>query len=270
MDKIHLDRTSKLVHVFDTTVNAVVVDSTMGMRDCFLNLEKLLISELKTWWDHNSLKMYIEKQMIPRGLRLKKIPTTSYSDAFITKWNDILSSCSLSLMDLIVTEEITKLQSLHAEIEKTQTNLNVYTDTEDFSSLQEKMTNNIAKLESTIMNLKKSKFQRDLEDYNKNQVYNWSKERRMSTPKSILTNRRYRKRRNASHVSFNSTELDAPDTTQSDTEKSRSAKPNTRSASKTNDPETDDENNFLGARGKTKEPDEGITTKKKATGKKRA
>lgn len=103
-----MDRTSKLAQVFNTNEN--VVNSDVSMKECFPNLEKLLTSELKTWWDHNSLKMYLEKNMIPRGLHLRKTPTTIYSDLFVAKWNDILSVCSLSLMELIVTQVVTKLQ----------------------------------------------------------------------------------------------------------------------------------------------------------------
>lgn len=77
MERVHLDR-SKLAQVFSTTGN--VSNSDVNIQECFSNLERLLTSELKTWWDHKSLKMYFEKKMIPRGLRLRKTPTMIYAD----------------------------------------------------------------------------------------------------------------------------------------------------------------------------------------------
>lgn len=130
------------------------------------------------------LKNVHRKYMIPRGLRLKKTPTTVYTDTFMCKWNEILSTCSLSLMDLIVTHEMTKLQSLETEIIKIQENVNVFADKDIFSTLHENVMRNVDKLETNIMQIKKAKFQRDLDDYNKKQVYSWSKTRWMSTPKS--------------------------------------------------------------------------------------
>lgn len=270
---MHLNRSTKLAQVFVDNTAACGsnpnTDSSKDMKESFYSLEKLLISELKTWWDHNSLKMYIEKNMIPRGLRLKKTPTTVYTDTFTSKWNEILSTCSLSLMDLIVTHEMTKLQSLESEIIKIQDNLKVFADKEDFSTLQDNVMKNVDKLETNIMQIKKAKFQRDLDDYNKKQVYPWSKTRWMSTPKSILKGKKQRKRRMDSHVSFNSTEFDTQDASQS-MDMSHFDRPRTRSTSNKNNTGQimDTDENFLGEG--EKDQDEEKTKKQgKTTSKKR-
>lgn len=41
-----------------------------------------MIKENEIWWDSTTLKSYIDKAMIPCGLRIKIIATTLYSDAF--------------------------------------------------------------------------------------------------------------------------------------------------------------------------------------------
>lgn len=46
------------------------------------------------------LKQYIGESMMPKGARIKKFPSTSYSNEFMVKWNDVLSKCSLDLMSL--------------------------------------------------------------------------------------------------------------------------------------------------------------------------
>lgn len=72
-------------------------------------LEKLKNTEMRTSWDANTLRMYTDRDMIPRGLRLKKIPTTIYSTEFTKEWNQILSKCSGDLIKLIIRYEDTKL-----------------------------------------------------------------------------------------------------------------------------------------------------------------
>lgn len=56
--------------------------------------------------------------MVPRGLRLRKSPTTIFSESIMNEWYAILSNCSLSLMKLIMQQETIKMQALQEEIKK--------------------------------------------------------------------------------------------------------------------------------------------------------
>ncbi|KAM4029807.1 uncharacterized protein ACNLHF_022317 [Anomaloglossus baeobatrachus] len=61
-------------------------DNTLGEQDQdMFQLEKLLSKEIKMWWDLTTIQSYLDKWMIPRGLRLKKLPTTNYSKQFSKK-----------------------------------------------------------------------------------------------------------------------------------------------------------------------------------------
>lgn len=76
-------RQEKAASVFndDKEQNQRQLDFSAKLQD----LERLKLQESNK---------YLRKGMIPGGLRLKKIPTTAYSDAFVIGWNQILSICS--------------------------------------------------------------------------------------------------------------------------------------------------------------------------------
>lgn len=177
-------------------------------------LEKLFLKEAKTWWDLSSLRSYIEKNMIPRGLRIKKMPTTLFDDAFMTKWNDILTDSSIRLMQLIVSYEETALVSIRKEIKDIQTSLQQHVGLTEIQEWDTKLKANISKLEMDIVAMKKSKFQRDLNDYKQDCVYAWNKWQRSYTPKSILKSNSKAKKwsRISRKVSFNSSEIEDFDT----------------------------------------------------------
>lgn len=65
-----------------------------------------------------------------------------YTDSFTNQWNEIFSSCSLALMELIITHEIDKLESLQKDI-KSKENLEVVTNNDSFAELNDKMQKNV-------------------------------------------------------------------------------------------------------------------------------
>lgn len=94
------------------------VNKDIKKKNC--PLEKLLGKEMKIWWDFKTLQKYVEKQMVPRGLRIKKFPTVKYSEPFLEKWNTILMDCSLKLMKLIVSYKEKSLDEVTIKMKETQ------------------------------------------------------------------------------------------------------------------------------------------------------
>ncbi|KAG8593608.1 hypothetical protein GDO81_000903 [Engystomops pustulosus] len=173
--------------------------------------ERLLSKEVKIWWDAETLTSYLNRKMIPRGLRIKKMPTTIYSDLFLETWNQTLSDCSEKLMALIIQEEQNILANIKLEMEDIKNQLNELSPTENLSNVEEEIKSNLTEMENSIMEIKKKKFDRDLLDYKYNEVYTWKSFRssKKNTPKSILKtkqNRRHKKSKNLPHVSFSETE----------------------------------------------------------------
>lgn len=55
---------------------------------------------------------YIAREMVPRGLRIKKNPTFQACEIFTTKWNQIPSDCALKLIHLLISYEQEKLTDI--------------------------------------------------------------------------------------------------------------------------------------------------------------
>lgn len=183
---------------------------TLDLKIQMGSLEKLLTKEMRTWWDLTSLKKYIDKEMIPRGLRIKKKPTTVYSDLFQTRWHDVLTDCSIKLMQLIVEYEDEALKDMRIEIKATQEALLKYTDKPLFLQLDEKLKQNLNNLEEHLIKFKQDKYNRDFMDYQTGVVYTWP-DAKANTPKSILRKYSRSRRARSSKVSFSSTERESSD-----------------------------------------------------------
>lgn len=132
--------------------------------------------------------------MIPRGKRLKKIPTTVSSNVFETEWNQILSTCSIKRMELIVIHESETLAELSTKLEEVDKTLQefFFHDLPEYQEQFHKFEDTLNKQEESIMDIKKFKFQLDTYDYIYNQVYEWGRRMKpITTPKSILRKKKY-------------------------------------------------------------------------------
>lgn len=167
---------------------------------------------MRAWWDKVTLQKYIQKDMIPRGLRLKKIPTTVFSENFKTDWDSILSRCSLQLMELLVKYEEDKLIQLAADITTAETEIQNFKNQSNLQEELTKMQENINKQESSLMAVKKKKFQCDLQDYAQQQVYEWGRwARTPGNPKSIIKKKSFQRNKQNARVNFDSTDAESTD-----------------------------------------------------------
>lgn len=167
------------------------------------DLEKLKLLESRVWWDHTTLQNYLDKGIIPRGLRIKKVPTTVFSEDFTKEWNEILSACSSKLMELIVKQESAKLTELTTKLDEIDKDLTPYKTLPEYQAQIQRMESALDKQEETIIANKKSKLQRDLHDYSQDQVYEWGRRSQPPhTPRSILKKNKWRKKQGDSRVNF--------------------------------------------------------------------
>ncbi|XP_075208128.1 uncharacterized protein LOC142313026 [Anomaloglossus baeobatrachus] len=197
------ERRKKLESIFSDNI-VDTPDFSLGSEKTytFWDLEKAFTQRLRTWWDSATLKKYIEKSIIPHGLRIKKFPTFIFHQDFQTEWNNILTTCSLNLMNLIIKEEEERLKSFDTQINEIQDFLNKNYDAVDYKKLHDKFLINIHRIEDNLIQYKQRKYKRDTNDYSTNQVYSWNTSKR-----SIL---KYRKDYNPKEKSviFTSTDLD--------------------------------------------------------------
>lgn len=200
----------------ENLMNIIFSGSTPDTQDLLdlkiqmADLETLLTKEMRIWWDLSTLKNYAEKKMIPRGLRIKKFPSIVYTEDFKQKWQDILTTCSLNLIQLIISHEESMLVDIRQKIITLQDSVKIHAEMELFNNLDGHMRENLNKLEKVITDIKHNKFMRDLQDYKTDCIYLWNKS--TSTPRSILRNSRRRNVRTPGKVNFSSTEAESSDT----------------------------------------------------------
>lgn len=100
------EKRTKAAELFSTNpCNALRNDAIQTMRE----LEKNMSQQLRTCWNTTTLEQYLEKGMVPRGLRIKKNPLFQSTEEFQTQWNTILSECFPKLICSIITSEKEKL-----------------------------------------------------------------------------------------------------------------------------------------------------------------
>ncbi|OCT76519.1 hypothetical protein XELAEV_18031722mg [Xenopus laevis] len=174
-------------------------------RDSIWKLEKLMVKELKIWWDTITLEKYVSLQMVPRGLRIRKFPAYEITDTdFIKRWNNVLSDCSLKLMQLLVERNQGVLDELNANINILQEQFKsplagASREDNEYDRWEINIKQKLAEIETELINTKTFKFNRDSTDYELDRVYiKWDRKHKTKWPKSILKGKKKK------HVSFNS------------------------------------------------------------------
>ncbi|OCT97765.1 hypothetical protein XELAEV_18009994mg [Xenopus laevis] len=148
----------------------------------------------------------------------KKFPTFIGNDEFITKWNHILTDCSICLMTLILEQKQNTYGTIKQDLTQLQTDLSVHHSHSDYEKFGANLQKRLHILEAEIMTYKNLKFTRDKTDYDTNRFYFWPNSpdshykkcnfRHTSTHKSILkTPGKYKMKK----VSFSSTDADSFD-----------------------------------------------------------
>ena len=143
-------------------------------------LRKLYSREARLFLHAVSLSDYLRHKRIPKGLRLEKSPMIGKeSEVFCQKWCEITNKCSFDLMALTIEECTTQLNSVRASI---QDNLKIIEniDNQVLTEIKKDLEEYKIKVEKEIKAKKVWKFQRDANDYEKNEVYAWriSKDKR--------------------------------------------------------------------------------------------
>ncbi|CAJ0956744.1 unnamed protein product [Ranitomeya imitator] len=121
-----------------------------------------------------TLTEYLKAQRIPRGLRVSLRPTLfSNSTEFCTKFELVLNKCSFDLMVLTLEHLHKEISTTQEQIKNLESQLSSTISVDEFNSLKKKIDSNISLHRRDIELKKRTKFQRDLEDYELNRVYQW-------------------------------------------------------------------------------------------------
>ncbi|OCT60453.1 hypothetical protein XELAEV_18046478mg [Xenopus laevis] len=153
-------------------------DSDNAMELCY-ELERNMVKEMRLWWDISTLQNYLKVGRIPRGLRIKKFPAFSdVSREFVDAWNSTLSTCSNSLMELIIDFHTKKHKLIQDGIKELQSDLLRRDASIEIAEKLDIIKQRVNKLETEVKLTKREKFLRDKKDYEFNRVYDWNVRRR--------------------------------------------------------------------------------------------
>ncbi|CAJ0963058.1 unnamed protein product [Ranitomeya imitator] len=122
-----------------------------------------------------TLAEYHRLSRIPRGLRCHLRPTL-FSDKpdYCDKFQNILNKCPLDIILLTVDFLQTAISESEGKIASIEEQLSTLLPAADWSSLKAKTDKVIEEHRKFLQERKRSKFQRDSEDYSQNRVYRWN------------------------------------------------------------------------------------------------
>ncbi|XP_073442413.1 uncharacterized protein [Dendrobates tinctorius] len=136
----------------------------------------LLRKSLRIWWNKASLESYLAKNMIPRGLRVRIVPSFPVEDSlFRNRWEETCNICSRSLIELLIGINKKTLEGLENEIETVKKKLVEDLSASNMDQFKTEMEKQFLIWEKEVQEGKAKKFSRDLLDYKNNTVYRWHK-----------------------------------------------------------------------------------------------
>ncbi|KAM4043956.1 uncharacterized protein ACNLHF_014260 isoform 1-T2 [Anomaloglossus baeobatrachus] len=132
---------------------------------------------MKLWWNRAFLNKYLERDLVPRGLRVQVFPSFPVEDdKFRTKWETLARTCSKGFLALLCDHNSRSLTQIESELESLDKMITDKCDTPTITRFNSEMEKEIEKWEKEIKIYKIKKLNRDLLDYSSNKAYRWKME----------------------------------------------------------------------------------------------
>ncbi|CAJ0919243.1 unnamed protein product [Ranitomeya imitator] len=121
-----------------------------------------------------TLGEYHRQGKIPRGLRCNLRPTLfSENEKYCATFQKILNKCSFDIILLTIEYLQEAITTTEEKIESIETQLTSTLSSTEFTTLKGKVDSILTIHQKTLEERKRTKFQRDIEDYLTNNVYKW-------------------------------------------------------------------------------------------------
>ncbi|CAJ0951530.1 unnamed protein product [Ranitomeya imitator] len=121
-----------------------------------------------------TLGEYHRQGKIPRGLRCNLRPTLfSENEKYCATFQKILNKCSFDIILLTIEYLQEAIKATEEKIESIETQLTSTLNSTEFTTLKNKVDSILTVHQKTLEDRKRTKFQRDIEDYLTNNVYKW-------------------------------------------------------------------------------------------------
>ncbi|XP_073524312.1 uncharacterized protein [Phyllobates terribilis] len=168
-------------------------------------LKDLIRKRTRLWWNIAFLRKYIEKGLIPRGLRVQIFPSFNIDDDTIkNRWEQYSNTCSIGYMNLLIEINQISLSTIETQIEKLQLSFKNEMTADSLKKLNEDIEALAQKWAKETQQAKTKKFQRDTQDKSLQKVYKWDITRGRSRP--FQKHKSQSRSRSTSVSSFTSTE----------------------------------------------------------------
>ncbi|XP_069587600.1 uncharacterized protein [Ranitomeya imitator] len=121
-----------------------------------------------------TLGEYHRQGKIPRGLHCNLRPTLfSENEKYCATFQKILNKCSFDIILLTIEYLQEAIKTTEEKIESIETQLTSTLSSTEFTTLKGKVDSILTIHQKTLEERKRTKFQRDIEDYLTNNVYKW-------------------------------------------------------------------------------------------------
>lgn len=170
---------------------ARIFTGTTGSRDFLIEssspqltrkLEKSLQQLTSMELHEITLAEYHKSQLIPRGLRVRIVPTLfAQNEDYKKRFTQIINKCSFDLITLTVEFLQLERLSISKEVNALELQLSVLLGHEEFLKTKIVLDEKIKTHRKVIEARKRAKMDQDRDDYSNNRVYNWTESNRFRT-----------------------------------------------------------------------------------------
>ncbi|XP_069601391.1 uncharacterized protein [Ranitomeya imitator] len=157
--------------------------NSRGLQETVATFKDLLRKRTKVWWNHAFLDKYLQKGLIPRGLRVQVFPSFPVDDVAIReRWEECASKCSVGFMEILKEMNASSLKEMETEIESLQAVIKTEMSGETLKKFKEEVDKEVQKWVEDIQQVKSKEFQRDSNDRQMNKMYRWRNGNERSRP----------------------------------------------------------------------------------------
>ncbi|KAM4052771.1 uncharacterized protein ACNLHF_003938 [Anomaloglossus baeobatrachus] len=165
---------SKATNIFSRSSTYTTTNPSLSSKELTKKYRNLMFKQTKIWWTKTSMENYWDQKIVPRGLRIQIYPTFDLEDdVLIKRWMEAANTCSLEFIKIIIDKNSATLQKLEEEIKNLQESIKAEMDEDAFKEFSVLMTRDSEKWEKNISASKASKYQRDISDFEKNNIFHW-------------------------------------------------------------------------------------------------
>lgn len=147
--------------------------------------------KLLLFWHIKSFQDYIKNNINPLGLRVQIFPTLEDLDTeFKLIWENILQTCSRSLMETLIDEYTKRTKTLDTEITKICEYLQKIRTHQSVMNKEKKLKIHLESFNKDILIKKSQKFQRDKNAFEAGKAYKWNQNRNTTRNTNATSNSR--------------------------------------------------------------------------------